>query len=49
MKTLMDRNDIIYMKSYLFSKGEFLDWEGLKGRGLTGDLEPILMNFNELQ
>ena len=48
MKTLMDRNDIIYMKSYLFSKGEFLDWEGLKGRGLMGDLGPFLMTCNGL-
>ena len=39
MKTLMDRNDIIYMKSYLFSKGEFLEWKGLKGTGLTGILD----------
>ena len=42
----MDRNEIFYMKWYLFSKGEFLEWEGLKGRGLKGDLEPFLKTCN---
>ena len=31
---------------------QFLEWEGLRGRGLTGDLEPILMawmNLNGLE
>ena len=28
---------------------QFLDWEGLRGRGLTGDLDSIGMNWNGLE
>ena len=48
MTTLMDCNDILNLDWYWFFKGEFLEWEGLKGRGLKGDLAWTVMDCNGL-
>ena len=54
MKTLMNCNENFHYGSLKFSLRlyiviimvQFLDWEGLIGRGLMGDLGPFLMNRN---
>ena len=48
MKTWMDLNEIFKMLNYLIFWVDFLEWEGLKGRGLMGDLEPVLMTWMNL-
>ena len=48
MQNVMDCNDILNMKRFMSFRGEFLEWEGLKGRGLKGDLAFFFMICNGL-
>ena len=48
MTTEMNCNDILSLMCYWFFKGEILEWEGLIGRGLQGDLVSTVMDCNGL-
>ena len=46
MIIVMDRNEISILSDFLAFRGEILEWEGLIGRGLKGDLESNIINCN---
>ena len=48
MTTVMNCNDILNLMGYWFFKGEILEWEGLIGKGLKGDLVSTVMDCNGL-
>ena len=48
MTTVMNCNDIFSLILYWFFEGEILEWEGLIGRGLQGDLVSTVMDCNGL-